>query len=186
MKRRPGARDLKPAPGDLRLVQAFLNTLDREAGTDELASPRGLGDWLARQELLPAGSELDAADLQRVLAIRQGWHALISGAANTQEIIETLDDATAGAALRGRYGPGGVTYLQPAASGLDAVLGRLQLIAHEAQADDQWRLLKVCANPACRAVFYDYATNRSTRWCRTRCGNRLSARASRQRKRRRA
>ena len=37
--------DLKQAPGDLRLVQALVNTRDLTEGTDELKSPQALSDW---------------------------------------------------------------------------------------------------------------------------------------------
>ncbi len=49
--RRPRAnrlKELRPAPGELRLVQAFVNSADLEAGTDELSSLGGLADWLER------------------------------------------------------------------------------------------------------------------------------------------
>jgi len=31
----------EPAPGDLRILHAFVNTTDRRLETEELASPRG-------------------------------------------------------------------------------------------------------------------------------------------------
>ncbi len=40
-----------PAPGRLELVRAFVNTLDIEAGTDELSSPATLLSWLAERDL---------------------------------------------------------------------------------------------------------------------------------------
>ncbi len=84
MKSKKGPGDLKPAPGDLHLIQAFLNTVDREAGTDELASPLALADWLKRHGLITAACELDAKDLRRTLGIRQGWHALLTGTAKEE------------------------------------------------------------------------------------------------------
>ena len=44
----PWAAVLPPAPGDLRIVQAFVNTADLPTRTDELASLTGLQDWLKR------------------------------------------------------------------------------------------------------------------------------------------
>ena len=46
------AAGLLEAPGDLELVQAFLNTAARDRHPDLLASPEGLGLWLERRGLL--------------------------------------------------------------------------------------------------------------------------------------
>ena len=45
----PGGR--MPAPGDLRIVQRFINSLDREGRTDEFDSPLSLSDWLDAEGL---------------------------------------------------------------------------------------------------------------------------------------
>ena len=47
-----GPPRISAAPGDLEIVQRFVNTLDIESGTDELDSPAGLGGWLAGRGLL--------------------------------------------------------------------------------------------------------------------------------------
>lgn len=67
----------KPAPGDLRLVQAFLNTVDPAKGRDDLASPPELAIWLASHALTPAPPALGAADLERAIAVRAGLRALM-------------------------------------------------------------------------------------------------------------
>jgi predicted RNA-binding Zn ribbon-like protein len=43
-----------PAPGRLELVRAFVNTLDVEAGTDDLSSPEALAAWFAGHGLTGA------------------------------------------------------------------------------------------------------------------------------------
>ncbi len=183
MKRKlPGARDLPPAPDELRLVQAFVNTADREAGTDELASPRALTDWLVDHGLLPPGTELDETDRLRALEVREGWRSLVAGALSAR-VAEALDRATEAALLRGRHGADGTVRLETVAGGLDGALGRLAVAVFRAQNDAGWRRFKVCASQTCRAVFYDRSTNHSARWCRPRCGNRLSSKVSKQRRR---
>lgn len=57
-KKGPRRRGPEPAPGDLRIVQDFLNTVHLKEGTDELAQPRGLSDWLARHGLLGGAANL--------------------------------------------------------------------------------------------------------------------------------
>ncbi len=173
---------MTPAPGELGLVQAFVNTADRDAGTDDLASPRALADWLARHGLLPPGTELTAADLERAVEVREGWRSLASGSLS-EDRAAALDRATAAALLRGRHGTDGRVRLEPADAGLDGALGRLLAIVSQAQADGSWRWLKVCASPTCRALFYDRSANHSRRWCRPRCGNRLSSKTSKRRTR---
>src|SRR5262250_2028208 len=49
--------DIGIAPGHLGTLQAFVNTLDIEQGTDELASPADLDAWLRRAGL--AGGPAD-------------------------------------------------------------------------------------------------------------------------------
>ncbi len=53
-------QEVRPAPGELRLVQAFLNTADFVTGTDELAGLGELASWLERHMLLPPEPELEA------------------------------------------------------------------------------------------------------------------------------
>ncbi len=176
--------ELPPAPGELRLVQAFVNTADLLIGTDQLATPRSLADWLAQRGLLPVGTELTAADLERVKEVRESLRSLIAaGAAAERELVEAFDDAMAGAELRPRYVPGEGVRFEPSVAGVDGALARLAAILERAQSDKLWRRFKVCAGITCRALYYDYSTNHSAKWCRPRCGNRLSAKASRRRKR---
>ncbi len=56
MRRRRKKRERIPwevrptvAPGDLSLVQAFVNTVDRKVDNDELASPESLAAWLSHR-----------------------------------------------------------------------------------------------------------------------------------------
>jgi hypothetical protein len=46
--------DVEPAPGELRIVHALINTADRKSGTDELTDPRALAGWLTRWGLIDA------------------------------------------------------------------------------------------------------------------------------------
>ena len=54
-----------PADGDLRLVQDFVNTLDREHHNELLDGPEGLAAWLEHRGF-EAGA-LRAADVERAL-----------------------------------------------------------------------------------------------------------------------
>lgn len=180
-RRKKTVRDLPPAPGDLALVQAFLNTVDRKAKTDELSSPTALAHWLATQRLLPGEIEIERKDFERVRKIRRLLHAVVAGGEDPEQRVQ-LEWATTPALMRARFGVDGKFQLVPAVDGLDGALAFLLATVAAAQADGRtWSRLKVCASGTCRAVFYDASTNRSAKWCRRSCGNTLSARSYRRR-----
>ena len=185
MARRKDGIDARPAPGDLRIVQAFVNTRDLATGSDRLKSLQGLDHWLAAQGLTAAGTSLEPADVERAAALREGLRTWIAGGATAGDAAaQALDQAMSAALLRPRVGAGGELAFEPAAGGLDEAFGRLLAIVAAAQRDGSWRHLKVCAGATCRAVFFDYSNNHSGRWCRPRCGSRVSTAALRRRQRR--
>ena len=66
----PDPGDREPAPEPLRLVQAFVNTVDVENGIEELTDPGSLHDVLTRIGALdPGAPPLSQADLPRALEI---------------------------------------------------------------------------------------------------------------------
>lgn len=68
----------EPAPGDLRIVQAFLNTGDPETGTDKLSQTRDLTDWLRYHGLSTGGEKVGRGDVERALDMRKGLRALLA------------------------------------------------------------------------------------------------------------
>jgi predicted RNA-binding Zn ribbon-like protein len=181
----PGGR--QPAPGDLALVQRFINTLDIEASTDELSSPEGLSQWLAAHELIAADAHVDADDLNRARGLRESLRVLLDanhGAAPSHEAIDAFNEQAARLPLHVRADPPGRLALEPAAGGVDGALGRLLAIAYTAAIDGTWSRLKVCPADTCRWAFYDHSKNRSSTWCSMAvCGNRAKVRAYQQRRR---
>ncbi len=178
-------KDIRPAPGDLRIVQAFLNTVNHESRVDLLSSPRALADWLSAQGLAGPEVEFDAADLERTLTVREGWRVwLRSSPMASPELCERLDRLLTPIELRPKHHPDGALQLVPTGGGVAGALGRLSAILMAAQHEKTWPRFKICSNPDCRSAFYDYSNNRSNKWCTRRCGNRISARLSRRRKRR--
>jgi hypothetical protein len=51
-----------PAPGELELVRAFVNTWDADEDVENVPGPAELRDWLVEHELLDAGARVTAAD----------------------------------------------------------------------------------------------------------------------------
>jgi predicted RNA-binding Zn ribbon-like protein len=178
----PWAAVLPPAPGDLRIVQAFVNTADLPTRTDELASLTGLQDWLKRWGLAPAGG-VTVADHRCAVDVRDGLRSFLRanvGLRVDADAVARLDRAAAAATLRVRF-HGAATRLEPAADGVNGALGRLVRIVAETRQDGSWKRLKLCANEVCGRSFYDFSRIANGRWCVLRCGNLINSRIYRRR-----
>ena len=170
----PEPGDRTPAPGPLRLVQQFVNTVDLEDRTELLADPAALREWLAAGGLLDPGAHVTAADHRRALELREAIRTLAeahAGAPEDPEATETVNAAARRAGLHPVLGE--TTRLEPAADGVDAALGRIVAAIHAAIAEDTWPRLKACERHSCRWAFYDRSKNRSGHWCSMAvCGSR--------------
>lgn len=163
-----------PAPGDLCLLQEFVNTVDFGIGTDELASPSDLADWLASRGLLGEEIELTEADRERTILFRDSLRAMLDTRDQLRrEVRAALEWVTSTVRFRIRFGHRGETRMEPVGEGLDRAIGHLVVFMCEAQNDGWWARLDLCANPACRAVFYDDSAGHDATWCRPRCGGRI-------------
>jgi predicted RNA-binding Zn ribbon-like protein len=189
----PGGR--VAAPGQLGLLQAFVNThfdLVGERGADLFATPAGLRRWLADEGLLAGRTRVTGADLDRALVVREGLRTLIaerdravpSSAARASSLRAPFNEALAGASLELRVTQGGAELVPVGASKLDRALGSLLAILARAMVDGSWLRLKVCPGRHCGWVFYDQSRNNSGRWCSMNvCGGREKARAHYRRQR---
>jgi predicted RNA-binding Zn ribbon-like protein len=182
-----GSRE--PAPGDLAVVQAFVNTLGSDNGFRQielLNEPGDLERWLRARGLLERGARLGPADLRRAIELRQALRALLlanNGADVDPRAVATLNRAADRARASFRFAGDGSARLVPAAEGLDGAIAQLLGFAAAAMADGTWLRLKACPNPTCEWAFYDHTRNRSSRWCAmSECGNRAKARAFRERR----
>lgn len=174
MLKDPG--DRAPAPGALRLVQRFVNTVDFENGIEELTDPSALEQAL--EEIgVPAGVRLVHADLERALGVREALRALLlgnNGIAVERSTLETLEQTARRGRLTVQFDQDGGAELVAGAPGLDGALGRIVGVVHTAMADGSWPRLKACPRHICRWVFYDRSKNRNSRWCAMSvCGNRI-------------
>jgi predicted RNA-binding Zn ribbon-like protein len=174
-----------PAPGDLELVRAFVNTWDAEDGTELLASPHELRDWLAARDLAAPQARVSAADLRHAREVREALRAILFAHAGLEldsEAPAALDAAARRARLAVRFGQDGGVRVAPEAGGADGAIGRLLAIVAGALQDGTWERLKVCLADDCQVAFYDQSRNRSAVWCDMRvCGNRQKVRSYRER-----
>lgn len=179
----PGGRP--PAPGQLAVLQAFLNShfdLVDDRGADLLASPAGLRSWLAERGLAGRRDRVTDADVARTLTVREGLRRLIAAQDGTtpppdQRARRSLDRAAAGACFELRVAEDGPRLTPTGGRPLDRALATLLAIATAAMLDGSWARLKSCPGHHCGWVFYDRSRNNSSRWCSmTVCGGREKAR----------
>jgi predicted RNA-binding Zn ribbon-like protein len=171
----PGNRE--PAPEPLRLVQAFVNTVDVENGIEELTGPDELRAVLTRIGALEEGSPpFTGSDLSHALAVREALRNLLHanvGLAPDPAALELLDRAGATGGLSVRFARDGSSTLATGATGLDGALGRILAVVYTSMVAGTWSRLKACPRDVCGWVFYDRSRNSSSRWCAMSvCGNR--------------
>jgi predicted RNA-binding Zn ribbon-like protein len=180
----PGGR--APAPGELVLVQSFINShydLVVDHGRDLLTTPEGLAGWLEQRDLVMSPAGFRSRDVRRAIAAREGLRAL-AGANNAggtrpgAPAIMALNQAAEGATLEVRFGDGGPCFTAPGGRPLDRALGIVFAIASTAMIAGTWSRLKACPGEDCGWAFYDHSRNQSGRWCSMAvCGGRAKARS---------
>ena len=177
----------KPAPGDLVLVQGFVNSLDLMEDREDLPDPSALGGWLAHYGLMAAGATVSEADYRQAIRVREAIRAVLvakNGGDPDPAAVETLNAAAKTAELLVRFDDAGGAELVPVRGGVDGAIGRLLAIVEHSQADGTWERFKGCPDHNCEWAFYDWSKNRSATWCSMEsCGNRAKARAYRERRR---
>jgi len=196
---RPAAgrgQDIGQAPGRLAALQAFVNTLDVEAGTEQLGSPSALDTWLRSAGLTgPASWQSGAAELALAVDLREALrgvlrsHVTHSPAASREDTAEPgpspaarLAEISSKVQARISADADGSVRVVAGDSGSRAALTRLLLIAAEAHTLGTWARLKVCSADDCQWAFYDRSPTRSGCWCSMQiCGSRAKSRAYRRR-----
>jgi predicted RNA-binding Zn ribbon-like protein len=191
----PGGR--APAPGDLFLVQAFINThydLEVEHGAELLRTPGGAQGWLCRHRLLARTGEVSAQELRRLRTVREALRQLagangaeapaIGGANAPRRGTDELNVAARGAAVELRFDAVGPRFVAAAPDEVDGAIGLLLAITARAMLEGTWSRLKVCPGEDCGWAFFDHSRNQTGRWCSMSvCGGRAKARAHYRRRR---
>ncbi len=176
-----------PAPGDLELLQRFLNLHDHDAAGRTADPPlEMLHAFLLDRGLLSPEERFGPAERETALVLAEAFRDLVRtnlGEPLDEDAAARLDAASEAAGLHPHFVYGDPV-LVPSEGGVVGALGRLVAIAFLARFDGTWGHLKQCADESCRAVFYDRSRNRSGRWCSMEsCGNRAKVRAWRERQR---
>jgi predicted RNA-binding Zn ribbon-like protein len=176
-----------PAPGELELVRAFVNTWDADEDVEKVPGPTELHDWLVENDLLEPDARVTAADHRHAIEVREALRAMLLANAGLEldpAAAAVIDDASRRARLGVRFDAECQVRTAPDADGVDGAIGRLLALVAAAQEDGTWPRLKACLADDCQWGFYDRSRNRSAVWCDMRiCGNRQKVRSYRERHR---
>ncbi len=178
--------DTAPAPGNLEVLQRFLNLHEHAPGDPRSLPPSRemIRGYLVDRGLLDDRERFTASDRESGLELAAALHAKVranSGEPVSKTQLAVVDRIAQRAGLHPHFEPGGPV-LVPDKRGVAGALGELVAIAFLAEFDGGFEHLRECANGNCRSVFYDRSKNHSGRWCSMRsCGNRAKVRAFRER-----
>lgn len=183
----PDHTAVESAPGELDLVQRFVNTYDAEVDAEALSSPGALTEWLRKHGLLASGARASEADLEAALDVREALRSMLlanNGGAPDGDAIARLDRAASDSRMRLAFLDDGSTAVTAEAPGVAGALGSILARVHAAMADGTWERLKACPADDCLWAFYDSSRNSSRRWCQMAiCGNRAKVQSYRERRR---
>lgn len=175
----------KPAPGELVIVQGFVNTLDVGTGADSIATKELLKAWLVRHGLLRLGATVSSQDLQTALRLREALRSLLlanNGETAAPSSQKQLNQLFARHTLAVFLERDGTPCLVSSGDGVDGALGQILAQMVKAVGEKSWFRLKACGEPSCAWAFYDSSKNHSGHWCAMSvCGSRYKARAYRRR-----
>lgn len=178
----PGLGVPLAAPGDLAMIQDFVNTRPERTEIDDFATPDDLASWLTKRGLLSARTQLSEEEWRRTLTLREAFHAQFrantGGFVAAAHEIRALEQISHQARFQIRYdnGPSGFESL---GEGLDRAFGTLLLIVIEARSTGRWKFLKVCQAEGCERIYFDRAPGGVGKWCTKRCGNTMRGRTHR-------
>ena len=185
----PQPGDRPPAPGELALVQAFLNSywdLEEDFGADLLATPEALRRWLLARGLITSDARVTARDRAAAVAVRDGLRALLianNGEALDSEAVAALDREARAAPVAVELAAGEPAFV-PLPGRLDGALSAILSIVARSMLDGSWPRMKACRDDHCRWAFYDHSRNAASSWCSMSvCGGRAKQRAYYRRRR---
>jgi predicted RNA-binding Zn ribbon-like protein len=183
----PGNR--RPAPGDLELVQTFLNSRWdlTSRNEEELVSPSAVSTWLVEHGLFDRRHGLTQSDRRRVLEVREGLRAMLfvnNGASEDPEVAARLNRALRVPRIYVQLAVADTPEFRSQPRDLDGALALIATIVALSQLDGSWSRMKACRGRDCGWAFYDHSRNHASSWCAMSvCGSRAKMRAYRKRRR---
>ncbi|WP_434590486.1 CGNR zinc finger domain-containing protein [Streptomyces sp. A5-4] len=162
--------DRPPAPGGLALLEALVNTLDVETGSDSLDTADGRAAFGLAEPEVPAAR-----------ALREALRAALKAHAGHGVPASELGRLLAAAPLLVTIDPAGAAELRPADPA--DLASRVAAAVATASADGSWLRLKACEAADCQWAYYDRSPAGRSRWCTMAvCGSRAKMRKYRARR----
>ncbi len=183
----PGNR--RPAPGDLELVQTFLNSRWdlTSKNEEERASPSAVSRWLIEHGLCDRRHALTELDRRRVLEVREGLREMLyvnNGASEDPDVVARLNRELCAPRIYVQLAATDAPAFTPQPRDLDGALALIATIVALSQLDGSWSRMKACRGHDCGWAFYDHSRNQASNWCAMSvCGSRAKVRAYRKRRR---
>jgi hypothetical protein len=173
----------QPAPADLESLLALLNTAERfieyygkrRGWREKLPNRDALERWLADQDIVPEGTELSLDEHRRTLALRDAILQRV-GTEDTDEpeTLRRLREFGGAARFRVCFDDEGSPDLEAVGDGLESAFATWLWLLVSAVREGRWERVKRCEG--CLRIFYDHAPSRITKYCTTRCGDRIRGR----------
>ncbi|MFC3572739.1 CGNR zinc finger domain-containing protein [Streptomyces yaanensis] len=159
--------DRAPAPGGLALVEALVNTVDLESGSDRLDTAEGRAEFGVAE-----GDLADVRELRESLRAVCLAHAGHPPHREVTPLGALLARAPLLVAVDERDGS---ATLAPADGA--SLLSRVAAAVAEALTAGTWLRLKACELPECHWAYYDRSPAGKGRWCSMSvCGARVKMR----------
>jgi len=151
------ARDA--APGLLRLIQSFANSLSADDAVDLLGTREEAAAWLRTAVLLPAEAGLSNSEHGALLRLRDSIRDILAahtGAGEDAEAAGRLTKALADGRLVLIVDAASTVQLASAARASYAhVVASFAVAVAKSAAAGTWLRLKACRDPHCGQAFYD-------------------------------
>lgn len=186
----PDATVLVPAPAE-DLCLSFANTRywrgSEPAATEQLTTPKALGEWLAANAPMPRNGSKGGAGLDTLfddaLRLRESIYRIFLGLGEGQappaRDLDIFNSALKETPQRlGISARGGVYcwIVTAPSSSLGGLLAPVIWSAADLLTHAAGRRIRRCANDKCRWVFVDRSKGGTRRWCdMNSCGNRAKA-----------
>jgi len=168
------------APGNLYLVEAFLNTWSDELGIEDFETTTTTQEWLKNVGLWASSKKLTAEQHRKLIKFRSDLRSWILDSDAAEPLKESTRDIT----FNTTFEAGGDVHFHPTGDPYQHLLGALTKAIAESQIDGTWERFKCCELPTCGWAYYDSTRSRTKRWCSMKtCGSRHKAREYYKRKR---
>ena len=169
-----------PAPGNLALLEGFLNTWSGELGVEDLGTVRATEAWLKQFGLWSGNRKLTSDQRQKIIEFREVLRTWVLDDRASDPISTSLFDV----AFRVEVNDGDLIFLPVGNDPHQFLVGSLINVISNSQQNSTWDRFKCCELPSCGWAFYDSTRSRTKRWCSMKtCGSRHKAREYYKRKR---